>query len=109
MRERQRLRLADAGADDDQLLHAIDAPQELGGARSSASSAVSGFGGLGAGPLVGAVARALDQAELLDVARDRRLRRVEAALLQPAAQLLLAVQRFAVDEFEDERPGGALS
>ena len=53
-------------------------------------------------PLVGAVAGALDQAELLDVARDRRLRRVEAALVQAPAQLLLAVQRVAIDEFEDD-------
>ena len=29
--------------------------------------------------------------------------------LQTAAQLLLAVQRFAVDQLEDERPGGVFS
>ena len=78
-------------------------------ARSSAVERRLGIGRVGAGPLVGAVAGALDQAELLDVARDRRLRRLEAALVQAAAQLLLAVERLAIDEFEDERPGGALS
>src|SRR6266853_1537393 len=36
------------------------------------------------------------------VARDRRLRRVEAALVQPPPELFLAMQRFAVDDFEDD-------
>ena len=31
MRLGQRLRLPDAGADDDELLHALDAPEELAG------------------------------------------------------------------------------
>ena len=78
-------------------------------ARSSAVQRRLGVGRVDARALVGAVAGALDQAELLDVARDRRLRRLEAALAQPAAQLLLAVERLAVDEFEDDAPGGALS
>ena len=54
------------------------------------------------GPLVRAVAGALDQPQLLDVARDRCLRRVEAALTQTAAQLLLTVERIAIDEFQDD-------
>ena len=70
-------------------------------ARSSAAQRRLRVGRVGARPLVGAVAGALDEAELLDVARNRRLRRVEAALMQPAAQLLLAVERLAVDEFEN--------
>ena len=53
-------------------------------------------------PLVGAVAGALDEAELLDVARDGRLRGVEALLMQAAPQLLLAVERLAIDEFQDD-------
>src|SRR5262245_13145146 len=54
-----------------------------------------------AGPLVRAVTGALDQSELLDVARDRRLGRREAALAQTATQRLLAVESLAIDEFGD--------
>ncbi len=98
----ERLRLPDAGAEDDELLDALDAAQELGRRALERRERRLGVRRVGAGPLVGAVARALDQPELLDVARDRRLRRVEAALAQAAAQLLLAVERLAVDEFEDD-------
>ena len=98
----QRLRLAAARADDDELLDALDAAQELGGRALERGERRLRVRRLGAGPLVGAVAGALDEAELLDVARNRRLRRVEAALAQAAAQLLLAVERLAVDQFEDD-------
>ena len=87
----QRLRLAAAGADDDQLLHALDLLQELGGGALERRQRRLRVGAFRRRPLVGAVAGALDQAELGDVARDRRLRRLEAALAQAAAQLLLAV------------------
>src|SRR5262249_31409303 len=40
--------------------------------------------------------------EVGDVARDRRLRRVEPALTQTAPHLFLAVQRFVIDGFEDD-------
>src|SRR5262249_46234712 len=100
-RQRERLRLADAGADDDELLHAIDAAQELGGRALEGEQRGFRIGGFGAGTLVRAVARAFDEAELLDVARDRRLRRFVAALQQPPAELLLAVERFAIDQLEE--------
>ena len=61
-----------------------------------------GIGRVGAGALIGAVSRALHQPEILDVARDRRLRRFEAALTQAAAQQLLAVEPFAIDQLEDD-------
>src|SRR5262245_47714435 len=99
----ERLRLAAPGADDDQLLHALDAAQERGGGALERAERRLRVRRLGARPLVGAVARALDQPELLDVARNRRLRRLEAALLQQTAQPLLALERLAIDELEDDR------
>src|SRR5262245_20268596 len=97
----ERLRLADAGPDDDELLHAVDALQIF--LRRALERGERGFrvGGVRAGALVRAVAGALHEAELLDVARDRRLRRVEPALTEPPAHFLLAVQRLAVDELDD--------
>ena len=53
----ERLRLAPAGADDDELLHAIDAAQELGGGALERGERGLRVRRLGAGPLVGAVAR----------------------------------------------------
>src|SRR4029079_2332442 len=58
--------------------------------------------------LVRAVPGALHQPEIRDVARDGRLRRVEAAFAQTAAKLLLAVERVAVDEFEYQRLAACL-
>ena len=100
--ERQRLRLPGSGANDDELLHAIDAPQE---ARRRALERVERelrTGHVDALPLIGAVAGALDEPELLDVARDRRLRGFAAALQQPSPHLLLAVERLAIDQFQDQ-------
>ena len=76
--------------------------EELAGGALERGERRLGIGRVEPGPLVRAVAGALHEAELLDVARDRRLRRVEAALVQAAAQLLLAVQRVAIDEFQDD-------
>src|SRR5262249_24619112 len=98
----QRLRLAASGADDDELLNAIDAADEVAGGALQQRQRGFRIRRFGAGPLVGAVAGALHQAELLDVARDRRLRRLEAVVMQAPAQQLLAVQRFAIDEIEDD-------
>src|SRR5262249_3773688 len=100
-RERDRLRLTGAGADDDELLDAVDAAQELGGGGAEGGNRGPGMGGGGAGTLVGAITGALDEAELLDVARNGRLGRLEAALMEAAAQLLLAVERLAIDELEE--------
>src|SRR5438094_2034284 len=99
-RDRERLRLPDAGSNDDELLHPFDAAEEVG--RGAFERGERGFRvrRVRAWPLVRAVARALDEAELLDVARDRRLRGVEAARAETPAKLLLAVERFAVDELE---------
>jgi len=85
--------LSAAGADHHQLLHAIDAEQELGSGALERNQRRFRIGRLGAGALIGAVTGALDEAELGDVARDRRLRGVEPLLVQTAPQQLLAVER----------------
>jgi hypothetical protein len=99
----QHLRLAAPGPDDDELLHAFDAVEEFGGRALERRERALGVERVGAGALIGAVAGALDEPEFLDVARNRRLGRFEAALVQAAAQPFLAVKRFAVDELEDDR------
>ena len=76
----ERLRLAGAGADDDQLLHAIDLPQVFTGGALERFPHGVGVERFDARPLIGAVAGALDQAELLDIERDRRLHRLETGL-----------------------------
>src|SRR5204862_357965 len=88
---------------DHELLDAVDRMDELG--RGALERGEHRFGArpLEAEPLIRAVSGALHQPELLDVARNRRLRRVEAALLQAAAQELLAVQWFAIDELQNDR------
>src|SRR5262245_1797754 len=98
----QRLCLSAAGPDDDELLHALDAAQERGRRPLERRQRRLRAGRLDARPLIRAVAGALDQAELLDVARDGRLRRLEAALVKPLAEQLLALERLAIDELEDD-------
>jgi hypothetical protein len=71
-------------------------------ARSRAAERRLGAEEIGAGPLIGAVAGPLHQTEILDVARNRRLRRLEAALQQAAPQHLLAVERFLIDQLEED-------
>src|SRR5687768_1133628 len=53
--------------------------------------------------LVGAVSAAFDQPEIADVARQRRLRHVEAGGAHAAPQLLLTAHRRAVNDFDDRR------
>ena len=53
--------------------------------------------------LVRAVGRPLDQAEVLDVARQGRLSRLKAVAAKAPAELLLAVDRFAADDVENRR------
>src|SRR5262249_16207248 len=99
----ERLRLGAARADDDELLDALDPADELVGGPLQRGERRLGVRRLGAGALVGAVAGALPQAELLDVARNRRLRRFEAALVKSPGEQLLAVERLAIDHLEDQR------
>src|SRR4029079_3361558 len=100
-------RLADARPDDDQLLHAVDAPEEFGGGALERRLRRVGIRGFAPGALVGAVAGPLDEPELRNVARDRRLRCVEPVLPQAAAELFLRVKRLAVDQLEEERLSAA--
>src|SRR5262249_14688163 len=99
----ERLRLATARADDDELLDALDTAQKFTGGALEQRHRRLRAARLGARALIGAVARALHEAEFLDVARDRRLRHLEAALVQPSREQLLAVQRLPVDHLEDQR------
>src|SRR6266540_510484 len=67
-RDRQRLRLAGAGADDDELLDPFHAAKKRGGGTLERRQRRGGRRFVGTHPLIRAVARALDEAELLDVA-----------------------------------------
>ena len=79
-----------AGAHDDELLHAGDAAGVLGHRALQRDAGARRHLRLGALLLVGAVRRPLHEAEVADVARQRRLRHVVAARLEPRAQLFLA-------------------
>src|SRR5690606_15259501 len=98
-----RVGLPGTGAEDDQLLHAVDAGDELGDAAAEARESGAVARRRPGGLLIGADARALDQAELLDVARERRLRDGDTTAQQAAPQLLLAADRLAVEKVENER------
>ncbi len=98
----QRLRLAASGPNHHQLLDALDVAHEFRGGALEGAERGLGVGRVGAGALIGAVPGALDQAEIGDVARNRRLRGFEAALTEAAAQQLLAVEPFAIDQLEDD-------
>jgi hypothetical protein len=94
--------LAPSRAKNDELLHAVRTAEELSCCALERRKSRLRIPVVFPGPSVGAVARAFDQSQLFDVARDRCLRRVEAALTQSAAQLLLTVERIAIDEFEND-------
>ena len=97
------LRLARPGPNDHELLDAVDRMDELGRGALERGEHRFGIRRLEAGPLIRAVSGALHQSELLDVARNRRLRRVEAALLQAAALGHAAIARTLVEIAEIEQ------
>ena len=101
-RQGQRLRLPDTGPQNDELLDAFHLLQVL--ARGALKGRAGGRrrGGIGRGPPIGAVSRLLDQPQLRDVPGDRRLGGAEPALAQSASELLLVVERLAVDELEND-------
>src|SRR5687768_5036210 len=68
--DRERLRLRGAGAHDDEMPGAIDFSQTVRGDALERGQRRRRGRDLGAGRLVGAVTRALDQTEVLDVTRD---------------------------------------
>src|SRR5207245_2326725 len=92
----ERLRVARGSPDYDEVAHANNAPEELRRGMFEGRARIGRADPVGAGPLIRAVAGALHQAEIFDVARNRRLRGAKAALMQTAAELLLGVQRLAV-------------
>src|SRR5439155_18898147 len=99
--DRQGLCLSDTGADDDELLHLVDAAQVFLRCPLEGRQSRFRIRRFCAGTLIRPIAGALDEAELLDVPGNRRLRRLEAAMSQAAAELFLAMQRLAIDELDD--------
>src|SRR5262245_2564 len=99
--ERERLGLPGTGADDDQLLHSVDTPEKLGRGAFKGGQGRLRTDGVGTKALIGTVSSALHETKLLDVSRDGRLRRFEASFEQTPAQLLLTMERFALDQLED--------
>src|SRR5262245_31011184 len=94
--ECKRLRLSRSGANHEHLLRPIDPPQEFpSGALECVEDSVRTHR-IDTGPLVRTVAGTLYEAELLDVARNGGLCRLEPRFVQAAAQLLLTVERLAV-------------
>jgi len=89
-----------------ELLHAIDAQQVLGNRRCSIDSATLPF----ARPRDPAPdtprRRRLSRGPARDVARERRLRDVEAPGPKAASELLLAAHGRTLDDVEDDRLGG---
>src|SRR5439155_210742 len=98
----ERLSLASAGSQHDELLHALDAAQEPGGGALQCRARQLRARRFESRALIGAIARSLDESEVRDVARDRRLRGLEATLMEPPAKLLLTAKRFLIDELEDD-------
>src|SRR5580765_1162286 len=98
----QRLRLAAASAEHDELLDALDAPQKRRGGALERRPRHLGTRRLETWPLICTITSALDEAEIGDVARDGRLSRVESAMTEAPPELFLAVQRFLIDDFEDD-------
>ena len=100
--ECERLRKARPRAHHDELLHAGDAARVLGHGALEGDAGARRDLRLGALLLIRAVRRPLDEAEVADVPRQRRLRHVVAACFQPRAQLFLARNFLAADELEDD-------
>jgi hypothetical protein len=101
-RQGQRLRLTDTGPQDNELLDALYPLQVLTRGALERRPRGGRRGGVGRGPSIRTISRLLDQAQLRDVPRDRRLRGAEAAPAQSTPELLLVVERLAVDQFEND-------
>ena len=99
----ERLRLPAAGPQHDELLDALDTAQKPRGRALEHCPRQLGARRLEPGPLIRAVAGALDQSEVGDVARDRGLRGVESALSAGAAGAASWLWSASlVDEFEND-------
>ena len=99
--ERKQLRLAGAGLEHDQLLDRLDVHQVLGERAAERLERARRATWSRRRRLIRAVRRSLQEAELLDVARERRLRDVESARRQPLAQLFLAPHRLVLHDVEN--------
>ena len=100
----ERLRTAQSRPQQHELLDAIDAQQVFGdGALQHRFRRLAVGRRRTPGRLVGAVGAPFDEAELADVARERRLRDVEAGRAHAATQLLLAAHRRALNDVENDR------
>ena len=104
MRQRQQLRLPGAGLQHEQLLRRYRRSAETPRARATTRPPrPAGVDASRAGRLIGAVGRSLDQAEFLDVARQRGLGHVEAHRHQTLPQLFLAVHGLVLDQLANGR------
>ena len=96
----EQLRLARAGLDDQSCCDDSTLSRNSPSARDSVTTAAAAVAASGPAPGTRR-RRPLDQPELLDIARKRRLRDVEARGHQMLPQLLLAAHRLALDDLED--------
>jgi hypothetical protein len=101
-RFRECLRLTASCAKHDELLHALDSTEKRRGGTLESSARHLGTRRFETWPLICTISSAFHEAELRDVARDGGLRGVEASMAQPPSELFLAVQRFLIDDFEDD-------
>ncbi len=108
-RERERLRLAGAGANDEHLLHAIDATHELCRRVRQRVHRHFRIALHLARPLIRAVAGSLHEAEFLDVARNRRLRGFEAGAPQAGGAAAPGCAAVRDRRSREWRPVGGIS
>src|SRR5262245_16450178 len=105
----QRLRAAETGSQQDELLDTIDAQQVL--SDRALQHRLRRLPVRQSGMprrLVRSVSAALHEPELANVTRERCLRDVEARCTQTAAELLLAAHRGALDHVENHRLAASL-
>ena len=97
----KKLRLSGARLENDELLDRFDVDEVLRKRAAERVERARVRGRIGAGRLIRAVRRSLEETELLDVPRERGLRDVETARRQVLAQLFLAPHRFVLHDVEN--------
>ena len=95
----QRLRLPGVCPKDDELFNRLLGPEVF--LDRPPQGRLAARASFDPGPAVSAIDCPLDQPELANIPGKRRLRRVDAALPQLLAQLLLAANCLALNEFQD--------
>lgn len=100
-RERERLSLPRVGPQHQELLDRLVPPQVFVDGTLKHGLCVDRLNFGPASPTVSPIRRAFDEPQLLDVSRQRRLRRLDAPVAEPDPELLLAGNWFLLNEFED--------